>query len=156
MHNSPAGKKGVRGVREQNAYPVLLVRDASYRRGFCRNATRTSQPPSPPIIPNPFKTLCYSCLDIVKPHFQHRHYVKHVAKADKSNNGALGASTRRDGRKRVKDFPIAHPGGRSRRPFDRSTDLLPPFAASRFDLSCRARTSSSAANSRNLAAELVP
>lgn len=41
--------------------------------------------------PNSVKTLRYSCLDIVKLHFQYRHYVKHVAEADKSNNG-LGAS----------------------------------------------------------------
>lgn len=33
------------------------------------------------------KTAEYSCLDIVKPHFRHYHYVKHVVEADKSNNG---------------------------------------------------------------------
>lgn len=121
-------------MRTQNAYPVLFVRDASYRRGFRQNASRTRAiPPSLSLIsiPNPFKTLCYSCLDIVKPHFQHRHYVKHVAKADKSNNG-LGASR---GDERVKDFPIAHPD-RSRRPFDRPTlSFPPPLMASRIDLS---------------------
>lgn len=35
----------------------------------------------------PVKTAEYSCLDIVKPHFRHYHYVKHVVEADKSNNG---------------------------------------------------------------------
>lgn len=88
---------------------------------------RVPYEPSPSLslisIPNPFKTLCYSCLDIVKPHFQHRHYVKHVAKADKSNNG-FGASTATEGDERVKDFPIAHPD-RSRRPFDRPTLSAP-------------------------------
>lgn len=77
------------------------------------------------LVPNPFKTLCYSCLDIVKPHFQHRHYVKHVAKADKVEQWVRRPSTATKREERVKDFPIAHPD-RSRRPFDRPTD--PPSA----------------------------
>lgn len=39
------------------------------------------------------KTAEYSCLDIVKPHFRHYHYVKHVVEADKSNNGARSPQT---------------------------------------------------------------
>lgn len=112
----------------------------------------------PPPTPNPVKTLGYSCLDIVKPHFQHRHYVKHVAEADKSNNRL--ASPRRaanGGRRGLKTFRSSARldlAGRS----DRSSELpffsAPP--APQIDLSRRARTSSSAANLRNLSAKLVP
>lgn len=53
-----------------------------------REALHSSPEHEPaPDTPNSVKTLRYSCLDIVKLHFQHRHYVKHVAEADKSNNG---------------------------------------------------------------------
>jgi len=89
--------------RTERAYPVLLVRDASHRRGFRQNeltSHHSSHPNRPSVhpstrrpypiadgTPNHVKTLGYSCLDIVKPHFQHRHYVKHVAETDKSDNG---------------------------------------------------------------------
>lgn len=88
---------------------------------------------SPISIPNPFKTLCYSCLDIVKPHFQHRHYVKHVAKADKSNNG-FGASTATEGGTRgLRTFRSPTRIDLVGRSIDRPS--RPLFVASRIDLS---------------------
>lgn len=94
-----------------------------------------------PDTPNSVKTLRYSCLDIVKPHFQHRHYVKHVAEADKSNNGGSARASERASdaateageglrtfRSSVPDRSLAE---RSiDRPTDRPTDrrsLLPHF-----------------------------
>lgn len=72
-----------------------------------------------PDTPYSVKTLRYSCLDIVKPHFQHRHYVKHVAEADKSNNG-LGGSAATEGGRGLRTFRSStHPGSIS--PTDRST-----------------------------------
>lgn len=87
-------------VRTERVYPVLLVRDGVVSVGMISAEMRSYQPfPSPSRrepasadTPNSVKTLRYSCLDIVKPHFQHRHYVKHVAEADKSNNGLSEAT----------------------------------------------------------------
>lgn len=86
------------GVRTERVYPVLLVRDGVVSvkgeggGGMIppkREAPEEHEPA--PDTPYSVKTLRYSCLDIVKPHFQHHHYVKHVAEADKSNNGSAGA-----------------------------------------------------------------
>lgn len=78
-----------------------------------------------PDTPYSVKTLRYSCLDIVKPHFQHRHYVKHVAEADKSNNG-LGGSAATEGGRGLRTFRSStHPGSIS--PTDRSTGRRTPF-----------------------------
>lgn len=77
--------------------------------------TFTSHPSTHPTrpTPNPVKTLGYSCLDIVKPHFQHRHYVKHVAETDKSDNGSRfgGGIDGEGGREGVGDRTGSGEGG---------------------------------------------
>lgn len=84
--------RGGRSMRTERVYPVLLVRDGVVSEGMIPPKREAPEHESAPDTLNgAVKMPRYSCLDIVKPHFQHCHYVKHVAEADKSNNG-LGAS----------------------------------------------------------------
>lgn len=91
----PRGKKSERERRRDGYTHGIQFR--IFAKGILPRASgkqnervlcRATGPPTLCLPPFPVKTAEYSCLDIVKPHFRHYHYVKHVVEADKSNNGA--------------------------------------------------------------------